>query len=684
MKKFLIIWIGVFLLCSAQARAITCPAGKYEYRNSCKDCPDGSWSESGALSCRSCSYIELEGGSCRACTKDGKKCTGARCSSGYAWNGSTCARLSCPAGQYVSINSCVDCPDGKWSEGGTVGYCWSCSTVRVDNTKCTACTKDGKCTAGQCSGRYMWNGSKCVPRVCAAGQEVYVKTYEFSDDPSTCVACPDGKWSQWSEDGKTTGCLPCSYFISIANGKCTACSSDKTCTAATCNDGYMWNGSACVKLECPAGQYASGNSCVDCPSGKWSAGGTATSTSCQACASIKIKHGVCNACTASGVCTASSCNSERGYGWSDSANACVPLTCGVGQIFGSGSCYDCPSGTYSKGEKTYKEDNRFFLCMTCSSIVIENGKCTDCTKDGTCTAADCNDGYAWNGSACVKLECPAGQYLNGTSCVNCPSDQWSAGGTATACQPCSSISVENGTCVSCSADGGCTTPVCSRKYAFKKGGCVPQICFSNTYEDDSGTCRPCSDIAVNGGVCTACSYDGTVCEKAECNEGWANDTAASCTPTKECSAGGFWDEETQSCKGCDAYTVANGECSECNAAACTKAECDKANMTFSEADQKCGVECAANQYLDASFECKACPSGQYSEGGRSAEATSCSSCSAFAVEGGTCVECSIDSCLKASCSDGYRLDETGKKCVENAARCTDGLFVTSDGCCCTK
>ena len=540
MKKFLTIWIGVFLLCSAQARAITCPAG-----------------------------------------------------------------------QYVSGNSCVDCAAGKWSAGGTVRYCSSCSNIHVDNnTKCTGCSKDGKCTAGQCAGDYMWNGSKCVRRVCSAGQYVYVKSYSFSDDPSSCVACPDGKWSQWSADGKTTGCLPCSAITGI--------------------------------------------------------------------------HGMCTACTASGVCTAASCAS--GYGWSGSANACVPLTCSAGQIFGAGSCVDCKPGTYSKALGTYKEDNYFPACLACSSIAVENGICTDCLKDGSaCTAATCNSGYMWNGSACVKLECPAGQYLKGTSCVNCPSDSWSAGGTATACQPCSSISVGNGTCVSCSAEGGCTTPLCSLKYAFtKKAGCVPQICFSNTYEDDSGNCRPCSDIAVNGGVCSACSYDGTACEKAECNEGWTNDTAASCTPTKECSAGGFWDEETQSCKGCDAYTVANGECSECNAAACTKAECDKANMTFSEADQKCGVECAANQYLDASFTCKACPSGQYSEGGRSAEATSCSSCSSFKVSGGTCVECSNDSCLKAVCSDGYRLDETGEKCVENAARCTDGLFVTSDGCCCTK
>ena len=199
--------------------------------------------------------------------------------------------------------------------------------------------------------------------------------------------------------------------------------------------------------------------------------------------------------------------------------------------------------------------------------------------------------------------------------------------------------------------------------------------MAGTYEDASGNCRPCSD---------SCSYDGSVCESVSCNEGWTNASVTSCTATKVCSAGGFWDEESQSCKRCDTYMIANGGCVECDAAGCSKAECDKPNMTFDQNAQKCGVECAADTYLDASFECKACEKGQYSAGGWSAEATSCTACSTIAVEGGTCVECANGECLKASCGDGWRLDESGKKCLKNAANCLDGLTVSADGCCCVK
>jgi len=208
--------------------------------------------------------------------------------------------------------------------------------------------------------------------------------------------------------------------------------------------------------------------------------------------------------------------------------------------------------------------------------------------------------------------------------------------------------------------------------------------MAGTYEDASGNCRPCSDIAVAGGECTSCSYDGSVCESVSCNEGWTNASVTSCTATKVCSAGGFWDEESQSCKRCDTYMIANGGCVECDAKACSKAECDKPNMTFDQNAQKCGVECAADTYLDASFACKACEKGQYAAGGWSAEPTNCTACSAIAVEGGTCVECENGECLKASCGDGWRLDESGKKCLKNAANCLDGLTVSADGCCCVK
>ena len=578
-------------------------------------------------------------------------------------------------GDVWSLFACTQCSGGRCAAAVRMGAsAEGCKAYAVTRPSCAQCVP-GK----------TWDGKRCV---CSAG------TYG-----------PSGERDKWAGGYIDTSLVPNLSGEQFKNkyGKCEACAGNFKVTSAVCTDcrgtDYYTAGIACGGSQAEFNAYCKplvelyrlsaaekaelekikehqqkyGTYCTawTCKAGYYKT--NQDNGYCQPCSSVAVANGSCTACSNASTCTAAACNS--GYGWNGSS--CVKLSCPAGQYLNGGSCAACPSGQWSAGGTATS-------CQPCSSIGVANGKCTACSATGGCTAVSCNNGYKANGASCVQVTCPAGQRVSGASCAACPAGQWSAGGTATACQPCSSIAVANGTCTACSATGACAELSCARKYAFKNGACVPQKCFSNTYEDDSGACRPCSDIAVNGGVCSSCSYDGSVCESAACNEGWANDAAASCVPTKECSAGGFWDESSQSCKRCDTYIVPNGGCVECNASACTKAECDKAGMTFSESGQNCGVECAADQYLDASFECKACPSGQFSAGGRFVEATTCSSCSTIDVNGGTCVECSNGECKKASCSVGYRLDETGKKCLKNAANCMDGLSVTADGCCCAK
>ena len=509
---------------------------------------------------------------------------------------------------------------------------------------CTSCS-GGTCTASVGPGSMAQQGCK---------RSSTSKTYNVY----RCQQCIDGAEWRYGDSSGQNGCeckkgyyrsesllFSCVKCNSITGGTCSACQNSPYgvfCTEWTCNSGYY-------KTNKDYGY-------------------------CKPCSSIAVSNGTCKACASNRrACTSATCSA--GYAWNGSV--CARLNCAAGQYVSGNSCAACPSGQWSKGGTATS-------CSPCSSIGITNGKCTACSASGGCTAVSCNGGYKANGASCVQVTCSAGQYVSGNSCAACPSGQWSKGGTATSCSPCSSLSVANGTCTACTAAGACSEISCNDGYVFKAGACVVKKCVSGTYEDASGSCRPCSDIAVVGGVCTSCSYDGSVCESVSCAEGWTNASVTSCTATKTCSAGGFWDEESQSCKRCDTYMIANGGCVECDAAGCSKAECDKPNMTFSQSAQKCGVACADNQRLDTSFECQACEKGQYAAGGWSAEATSCTSCSTIAVEGGTCVECSDGACLKASCSDGYRLDDTGTKCLKNAANCLDGLSVTADGCCCAK
>ena len=493
----------------------------------------------------------------------------------------------------------------------------------------------------------------------------------FNLSANKCEQCDDGYESRFGDcycnyskgryqvqnpplnnysNGVHRACRLCSADFTIAGGICLKCS-----TRDPYHSWIKWN---CDDWTCNSGYYR-----TDKGNGY-----------CKPCSSISVSNGTCTACAADGsACTSATCSA--GYAWNGSG--CARLSCSAGQYVKGNSCAACPSGTWSSGGTATS-------CQSCSNLSVANGTCTGCSASGNCTAVSCNGGYKASGASCVQATCPAGQYVRGNSCAACPSGTWSNGGTATSCQSCSSISVSNGTCTACTTTGSCSEFVCSDGYALKNGFCVVKKCVSGTYEDASGNCRPCSDIAVAGGECTSCSYDGSVCESVRCAEGWTNASVTSCTATKNCSAGGFWDEESQSCKRCDTYMIANGGCVECDAKACSKAECDKPDMTFNSSAQKCGVECAANQYLDASLECQTCEKGQYAAGGWSAEATSCTSCSTIAVEGGTCVECSNAECLKASCGDGWRLDESGKKCLKNAANCLDGLSVTADGCCCAK
>ena len=535
----------------------------------------------------------------------------------------------------------------------TLDYRHQCSSLGMSNGQvCTACSgatctqwKEASLTAAhncklynisefgcrQCNEGFSLINGNCW---CLTNKGFYEDSTEF----------PLGKFTSSSK----IRCGSCSKEFKIVGGSCQSCSPrDDKCKTWTC---YAWT--------CNSGYYRTDKG----------------NRYCKPCSSISVSNGTCTACAADGsTCTSATCSA--GYAWNGSG--CARLNCSAGQYVKGNSCAACPSGTWSSGGTATS-------CQSCSNLSVANGTCTGCSASGNCTAVSCNGGYKASGASCVQATCPAGQYVRGNSCAACPSGTWSNGGTATSCQSCSSISVSNGTCTACTTTGSCSEFVCSDGYALKNGFCVVKKCVSGTYEDASGNCRPCSDIAVAGGECTSCSYDGSVCESVRCADGWTNASVTSCTPTKNCSAGGFWDEESQSCKRCDTYMIANGGCVECDAKACSKAECDKPNMTFNSSAQKCGVECAANQYLDASLECQTCEKGQYAAGGWSAEATSCTSCSTIAVEGGTCVECSNAECLKASCGDGWRLDESGKKCLKNAANCLDGLSVTADGCCCAK
>ena len=106
--------------------------------------------------------------------------------------------------------------------------------------------------------------------------------------------------------------------------------------------------------------------------------------------------------------------------------------------------------------------------------------CSSCSDSSTCTW--CDYGYTLSNGACVKKPaCSNGQYM-------------ASDGT---CQPCSNISVPNGSCLSCSSSSQCDNISCNTGYVKKGSTCVK-----------AATCTyPLKEVTDYSGECAGCCTD---------------------------------------------------------------------------------------------------------------------------------------------------------------------------------
>lgn len=292
----------------------------------------------------------------------------------------------------ISAKLCKKCEAGFYLKTGT---CYPCSAIAVENGTCTACSSTGTCTAVSCNEGYRANGNVCESILCSAGEYL---------SGSTCISCST---------------------IPVENGTCKACTSGASCDAVDCNIGYKTVGTTCVKVECPLNCAAcdSWGFCYQCENGytlsddrlsclpacsencKTCSNGVCTDCDdgytlndgkCLDCSVYNVGNGTCTACDEYG-CTDAECNGSNAF-FNSTFRKCG-VECDANQYLDSSyTCRDCPAGQTSPGGWFANPTN----CYSCDSIPVDGGRCTEC-KNGSCTKAECEDGYVLDstGRTCI-------------------------------------------------------------------------------------------------------------------------------------------------------------------------------------------------------------------------------------------------------------------------------------------
>lgn len=283
-----------------------CPAGTYRLSssssNTCTSCPAGTFQPltgvSRAYLCRSCYPGTFTGHTAS------HKCY--TCPSGKTsgFQATRCTR--CHPGSAVSLYGaeCTRCTDGSYSSGINAKQCDLCinGVLNTARTKCTTCIPGMSCSTKCYDGSVLRNGT-CEQ--CPQGSH-------SKQGDTQCTPCPKG-----TAKGKYDyACEPCSSAGAAPGTGSMACKNG----LGKCPESYFQNAvGSCI--TCAAGERRSGKTCVACPVGKVSPGGSSMAA-CQSCPVNAFAD-------------------EQGG----------DCTCKDGEHIVGNSCVKCAAGTFRNNEK---------------------------------------------------------------------------------------------------------------------------------------------------------------------------------------------------------------------------------------------------------------------------------------------------------------------------------------------
>ena len=360
---------GKYKAANGSAPCDFCPAGKFSEtvaaadRETCKDCPENSFSLQASNSpgdctcnmghsglnghaCQECSagkYKDWQGqGACVECpqyasaSKASTSEAACECNAGYTANVSsrnftsvTCR--ACPPGTFKllpGLTACEFCPAGKYSVASaavSADACFSCPENSVSNP--------GASFKGNCQ--------------CNAG-------YQRSVD-DVCLPCAPGKYKSLVGE---------QFCIECPGNRTTAAGGGTNVSICVCNLGF--SGANCAR--CPSGTYKDKigpDPCMQCEAGKYSS--IFGSTSEDVCA--RCPQHTWSRAGASGL---RNCTCNSGFRTTGSG-ACEVCASGAFSIDGSSeSCTQCGSGLYSSQGSSSANDCTLYSFSVQASIILNN------------------------------------------------------------------------------------------------------------------------------------------------------------------------------------------------------------------------------------------------------------------------------------------------------------------------
>jgi alpha-tubulin suppressor-like RCC1 family protein len=609
-----------------------CSSGTYSLigASSCVDCEFGTYSTWEGMSiCRKCPSDRPKTANMRSTSIF--QCIPA-CFPGSAGPDGGPICTECLPGKYASsseMSQCTNCEIGKYQSNSNQTSCVDCaegqSTLNLSQTSSDSCLSI--CAPGEFSDNGLSNCSNCTCTKCGLG------TYQDGDQSIGCRPCAIDSFGNMSGLTVCTVCPPSTGTVQTGSTALYECL--PLCMAGTFSPtGLDTSAASCI--ACPEGKFSNvskATNCTDCQPGFSS---SSASTICSICEVGKFSAGygnsLCENCqlgsyqeddgqstcfpcfmgsfaniTGQSACWACPELLSTNRSGSSSINECAAF-CNPGFFSDTGmeKCLQCPAGksSTSSGSRT---------CNPCWSGSYSTVNMTSCTN--------CSAGTVPSSAATACETCVTGKFsIEGqASCSLCEAGKFGNGNGSSRCFPCLSGTFQNMSgsidCKPCelgrfSGDAAVSCDLCPRGSFGNASGCFE--CGPGTYQDVNGStiCKLC----ILGKYLTATRATSLQCQ--DCPAGMISNLEGS-SLCRVCPPGQYSDVLKTSCVSCQAGKYAsqsaNIYCDSCSPG--TYQGASNASVC---------VNCAAGLFSLASWSsCQLCPQGKYSSQSSSSECQFC-------------------------------------------------------------